>query len=125
MKARMFASLRPFSNEDVESALKSGFDCELMPRGKTRKVLMVRTKGVLVMEALVLDDVGNRDTISDMSRRKESFPSDFAQALSEGTLKFLLCTVNETNASAVESAIGMIVSSGIVDFETSESIRPV
>lgn len=60
MTARLFASLRVFTLEDVQNALNQEFDCDVLPRGKTRKVLLVRTQGVLVMEANVFDDIAKQ-----------------------------------------------------------------
>lgn len=125
MTARLFASLRVFTLEDVQNALNQEFDCDVLPRGKTRKVLLVRTQGVLVMEANVFDDIANRDTMGDMSRRKETFPDDFGSALREGSVKFMLCTVNKANTAAADSVIQLLVASRIVNFETTTTVQPL
>ncbi len=123
MKARLFASLTAFTLEDVLKALNQKYNCEIVPKGKTRKVLLVKSGGVLVMEANVFDDVANRDTISDMARRKETFPDDFGNALRDGSVKFMLCTVNGSKAEEVAGAIDAMVAGGIITFETTNNVQ--
>lgn len=125
MKARLFATLGPLSLDDVQNALDEGFECAVIPRGRTRKILVVKAEGGLVMEINVLDDVANQDTISDLLRRKDILPDDFRSALSEGRVKFMLCTVNEAKASSVISAIQFLVSKGLIEFETTGTIKPL
>lgn len=123
MKARLFASLSAFTLDDVQGALNEEFDCEVVPRGKTRKVLLIKSQGVLVMDANVFDDIANRDTMSDMLRRKETFPDDFGNALREGSVKFMLSTVNEANVAKADAAIQSLVARGILAFEATSTIQ--
>lgn len=122
---RLFASLRVFTLEDVQNALNQKFDCEVVPRGKTRKVLVVRSQGALVMEANVFDEIANRDTMSDLSRRKETFPDDFGSALRDGKVNLMLCTVNSAKTAEADSAIQLLVASGIVTFETTTTVKAI
>lgn len=123
MSTRLFASLVQFTLEEVQDVLTQTMECEVVPRGKTKKALRIKTQGVLVMEVSVFDDVANRDTMSDMSRRKETFPNEFGQALSAGNVKFMLCTINESQAVAAQAAIESLVAHRIVSFETTTIVR--
>lgn len=123
METMLLAGDAEFDLDHLCSLLPEDLSPEVQDKVGGLRLLMLKGESQFIAQIRACDEEADQDTRDDLRSILENPPAEFAVALSEDSIRFLLVTYNPAERESLQKAIDIFVREGLVRFECADDVR--